>query len=767
MTRSERVAQRSAEQSLFVSIAAYFEHDHRGKFIVLMLLTSVALSCVICAWNPPFRYRVNSVADRAIICNTPFTVFSYEQTRLERDRARSASPRVLTNDPYPLEQFREALIWNVIAGLARVYSYDDLNEQQKREWLELLYTSERKDILDDAAVQGAFADFVAYFNDETNFTHFQIQLDRVFAPFEEHGLLFRLPFGPERGSQDRVLIYRRHTDTPDQAVEHMVGDVLIRDGTALRVALRQEIGEQQLGNYLLYDLLFNWVYPRIPETLTEHPYATARVEEEAAAKVEEVMIEYTQGQLLVSAGSLLRASDVDLLLAEYQASLQYRTTAAQFKRFVAVTCVFFVIFVVMISLVLRLERRRPRTPKAFFTLMLGMIGTVAAAQYIQPAIATYAEWEILPLVLFIMLVAIVYSWELATALAIFLTIVIVSGNGGDAELFVILLGTSVATAVQLGRLRSREKLVIVGAVAGLAAFFLTITLGIQGNRPLDGQLFTDAAVNFTWVLLAGLLMTGMLPFVEKRFDFLTDMSLRELGDVSHPLIQALMKSAPATYEHGMQVGSIAETAADAIKARGLLTRVGAHFHDIGKIMKPEYFSENQGGIGNVHDTLAPHISAIVLIAHVKDGVDMARQYKLPQPLIDLIEQHHGTSLISYFYNRATKGGTENVDESAFRYPGPKPQMKESAILMIADTCESACRSMGPGVPPNKIEAKIRSLIKHKLDDGQFDDSGLTLGELKTIEKSVTNSIVAAMHSRIQYPEEATGKSGIATLRSEL
>jgi len=228
----------------------------------------------------------------------------------------------------------------------------------------------------------------------------------------------------------------------------------------------------------------------------------------------------------------------------------------------------------------------------------------------------------------------------------------------------------------------------------------------------------------------------------------------ELGDVSHPLLQTLIKAAPATYGHCMQVGAIAETAAEAINARGLFTRVGAYFHDIGKIMKPEYFSENQGNVGNVHDTIEPQISTIVLIAHVKDGVDMARQYHLPQPLIDLIEQHHGTSLVSFFYGRATKGGKEGVEENTFRYPGPKPKSKEAAILMIADMCESACRSMGVGIPPNKIEGKVHALIKQKLDDGQFDDSGLTLNELKIVEKSVIGSVVAAMHGRIQYPEGA-------------
>jgi len=209
----------------------------------------------------------------------------------------------------------------------------------------------------------------------------------------------------------------------------------------------------------------------------------------------------------------------------------------------------------------------------------------------------------------------------------------------------------------------------------------------------------------------------------------------------------------------MAVGTIAETAAEAIGARGLMTRVGAYYHDIGKIMKPEYYSENQGGTGNIHDHLEPQVSTIVLVAHVKDGIDLARQHRLPQPIIDLVEQHHGTSLVSFFYGKAAtkakdeqhSGMHQTVEESTFRYPGPKPQSKEAAILMIADTCESACRSMRETATPSRLENKVRALVKQKLDDGQFDDSGLTLRELKTIENSVIKSVIAALHGRVKYP----------------
>ena len=745
-TRSERVAQRSAAHGFFAGTAAFLKSEHRGRFIVLIFLTSIALSCVIGAWNPPFRFRINTVTDRTIVCNTPFSVISPEQTRMEVYRARTTAPHVFVNDTQPLVQLREALR-NTVAVFTGVNTYDELEEQERRTWLEFLRPHGHEEVFEHIDAEAAFADFVAHFKNEAYFDVFESKLIRIFAPFEKHGILLRLPFRPEQGSQDRILVYRKE-EIPEQAIEYRVSEVLLRDGTVLRYILHHE-----MDNPLLGDQLFNWIYPKMPSTLQEDGNATARVAQEAADAVQEVVVEYTQGQPLVSANAMLQRNDINLLLAEYRESLPARSKTEQFTRFLSVNSVFFIIILILFTLVFRIERRRPRTPHAFFFLMLGMIATVAGAQWVQWSGFTSAEWELLPLVLFAMFVAIVYSWELATILSIFLSVVIVCGSGGNVDSFVILLGTSIAAAVQLGRLRSRGKLVTVGIIAGLAAFCLTIALGIQGDRVLGRELYLDAGINFLWAVLAGLLMTGILPFIEKQLGILTDMSLLELGDVSHPLIQELIKTAPATYGHSTLVGSIAETAADAIRARGLLTRVGAYFHDIGKIMKPEYFSENQKGNGNVHDSLEPQISTIVLVAHVKDGVDLARQYHLPKPLIDLIEQHHGTSLASFFYGRAIKEGQERVEESTYRYPGPKPKTKEAAILMIADVSESACRSMGVGVSPNKVEAKIRALVKHRLDDGQFDDSGLTFNELKIVEKSVVNSIVAAMHGRIQYPNE--------------
>ena len=193
-------------------------------------------------------------------------------------------------------------------------------------------------------------------------------------------------------------------------------------------------------------------------------------------------------------------------------------------------------------------------------------------------------------------------------------------------------------------------------------------------------------------------MTGLLPFIEKLFGVLTDISLLEIGDVAHPLLQELVRRAPGTYNHSINVAALAEAAAESVGAHALLVRVGAYFHDIGKMLKPMYFVENQGLDSNRHETLLPAMSKLIIVAHIKDGADLARQHHLPRPIIDFILQHHGTTLVEFFYHRANEQSEANphggeVDESSYRYPGPKPQTKEAAVLMVADAVESASRTL--------------------------------------------------------------------------
>jgi cyclic-di-AMP phosphodiesterase PgpH len=260
-----------------------------------------------------------------------------------------------------------------------------------------------------------------------------------------------------------------------------------------------------------------------------------------------------------------------------------------------------------------------------------------------------------------------------------------------------------------------------------------------------------------WSVIAGSLMTCLLPLVERVFQVQTDLSLIELGDPAHPLLQELVRRAPGTYNHSITVASLAQAAAESIGARGLLVRVGAYYHDIGKMLKPGYFVENQTQGNNRHDQLMPAMSTLVIIAHVKDGVDLARQNRLPESLVDFIQQHHGTTLVEYFYRQAADRNKANpqdaeIDESSFRYPGPKPQTKEAGVLMIADAVESASRVLVEPTPA-RLENLVQDLTRKRLADGQFDECGLTLQEVHLIGESLVKSLSAMYHGRVKYPDQ--------------
>ena len=364
----------------------------------------------------------------------------------------------------------------------------------------------------------------------------------------------------------------------------------------------------------------------------------------------------------------------------------------------------------------------------------------------------------MPLLLFAMTVAIAFEPDLALLLAAEVALVVIVGLGRGLGDYVTLAAAAAAAIFWLGRLRSRSKLIYVGLWAGAVALSTQLGTSLLDERPLDGRLVYEAARTGGWTLLTGFLMTGLLPFIERAFGVLTDLSLLEVGDAAHPLLQELVRRAPGTYNHSINVASLGEAAAEAIGARGLLVRVGAYFHDVGKMLKPAYFVENQGQ-ENRHESLVPAMSTLIIIAHVKEGVELARQYKLPQPIVDLVAEHHGTTLVEYFYRRATERSQqdphgEEVDEQTYRYPGPKPSTRESAVLMLSDAVESASRALTEPTPA-RIASLVHDLAIKRLLDGQFDECGLTLEELGVVEQSLVKSLTAVYHGRVKYPDQRT------------
>ncbi len=320
----------------------------------------------------------------------------------------------------------------------------------------------------------------------------------------------------------------------------------------------------------------------------------------------------------------------------------------------------------------------------------------------------------------------------------------------------MLLNTVVMTSVSKLKFSKRSDLLITSLKISLAGILVVGGIYFLEKYMMDinnVMILRDLGlITVNCFIIGGVFILGVLPIIENAFRIMTPYGLAELADHNQPLLKKLLSDAPGTFNHSLIVSHLAESAAEAIGANPILARVGTMYHDIGKLLRPMFFVENQSfyGIENPHKTCTPRFSKMLITAHPKDGLELAKEYHLPQVIHNFITQHHGTSLVSYFYNEALKEeGEENVKEEQFRYPGPKPNTKETAILMIADAVESAVRAAKN--PSNEqIDAIIQKIIKERLNDGQLDDSPLTLKDLKTIAETFSRMLRGMHHKRIKY-----------------
>lgn len=308
-----------------------------------------------------------------------------------------------------------------------------------------------------------------------------------------------------------------------------------------------------------------------------------------------------------------------------------------------------------------------------------------------------------------------------------------------------------AAVLFLGEHNLRSKILQAGLfVAGINILALTAIMLIRNGGYSNVEISSYFIMACVSGLVSSVLTIGFMPFFETGFGILSTMKLIELSNPNHPLLRKILTETPGTYHHSVMVANLSESACEAIGANGLLARVGAYYHDIGKTKRPQYFIENQMNIENPHNKLSAQLSKNIIIAHVTDGVDMLKKHKMPKEFIDIAEQHHGTTLLKYFYHQA-KQSNDSIYEEEFRYPGPKPQTKEIAIISIADSVEAAVRSMA-NPTPEKIEKLVKSIISDRLQDHQLDECDITLKELDIIAKSFCESLKGIFHSRIEYPE---------------
>ncbi len=316
---------------------------------------------------------------------------------------------------------------------------------------------------------------------------------------------------------------------------------------------------------------------------------------------------------------------------------------------------------------------------------------------------------------------------------------------------------SFTAVLAIHKASQRSSILKAGIMVSLFGSVAVLALMLVNPEPSRSDLLQSVIFMLASGLLTAVLVIGLMPFFEVTFGILSALKLVELSNPNHPLLRKLLTETPGTYHHSLMVGNLSETAAEAVGANGLLCRVGSFYHDVGKTKRPLYFIENQNASGNPHDKLDPKVSASIIVAHARDGADMLKAHKLPKPIRDIAEQHHGSTFLKYFYYKAVKQAQEqgkeiDFTEDDYRYPGPKAQSKEAAIVGIADCVEAAVRSLNhPKV--EQIEEMIAKIIKDRLDDHQFNECDLTMKELDKIAQTLKEAVIGMFHSRIEYPDD--------------
>lgn len=378
---------------------------------------------------------------------------------------------------------------------------------------------------------------------------------------------------------------------------------------------------------------------------------------------------------------------------------------------------------------------------------------------IRDSLPAYAPYLMMPVALAPMLAAILSGRVPALAAGFWTSFAASVYAHYRMEVFAAGFAATALLLLAAGRFRTRRRIMGGGLWIGGVSALCTVGAALVHGAPAIAIL-QYAAISLASGFVVALITLVLLPLLELGFGITTDISLLELCDMQHPLLKRLAIEAPGTYHHSLMLANLAEAAADVVGANTLLVRVSAYFHDIGKLVKPGFFIENIQLADNPHDHLTPSMSTIVITAHVKEGLDLARSHKLPKPVIDAILQHHGTGMVSYFYHKASHqqelnfSGEARVRQDQFRYPGPKPRTRETAILCIADAVEAASRSLEK-TSPRHVENMVNEIVAARIEDGQLDACPLTLAELTSVRKALIFTLVNMLHARLPYPADET------------
>lgn len=501
---------------------------------------------------------------------------------------------------------------------------------------------------------------------------------------------------------------------------------------------------------------------------------SARIREQQVSKVQPVYRTVTKGTVLLERGERVTEDKLAMLRAHEQEAKREDSRQTRWReRIGAAAMVAVIVGSAALALAFSGARERSSTNREYGLLATIVVFHIAVCRLtlfvadsflgVSPSLLA----ALLPACLGPMLCAVLGHRRHANAAAYvtsFLLGVITHFN------FAVMLTALISSVVGIHfvtPLRRRTRIYEAGLAAGAAAAIVNLLFGFMSEAPW-GVIAQQSACALGCALAVSVLIIALLPLFEMLFKVTTDLRWLELADLNHPLLRRMVMEAPGTYHHSLMVANLAERACEAIGANALMARVCSYFHDIGKLKNPEYFCENQVEGHNPHDGISPNMSALVIIAHVKDGVDLAIQNRMVRPVIDTIRQHHGTTQVTYFYRlakrqeedarlgsrivRMKESDVPRVEEETYRYPGPKPTTREVAVISLADVVEAAARGMQRPTP-QKVEALVQEAVEQRLGDAQLDECDLTLRELRAVSESFTKTVLGMLHARVAYPKD--------------
>jgi len=567
----------------------------------------------------------------------------------------------------------------------------------------------------------------------------------------ESGFQGSIPLGAVRLSATGPVLPLMQFPTPEEAAK----------GDSLSIGEKLDLNREQV------DLLTSLLASQYEPNLLIDRVATREAREKAVEETDPVKVLRRKDTTLMEARTQVTEQTLEDLRAHDQKLLELDEEQNQLSRLFGEGLYLAVGLAISLAFLYLLENPSFRKTNRLFLWVILTEGSLLLGQfliYLSSDLHLFPGHflrPLLPLAIAPMLGTILYGPRLGLAVGLSSSLAHALQHDMDLSVFFCGMALTLTAAISVRAIHRRSSLFRAGLWIGGMKAVVMIGAGTLELIPWV-MVAQQSLVAFSTGLFAALMVLLLISPFEFMFKVTTDIRLLELSDMSHPLLSRLAMEAPGTYHHSLMVAHLAQAAAREIGANDMLVRVCAYYHDIGKMTKPEFFIENSQGRQNPHDELSPSMSRLLIISHVKEGVSLARRYKLPAVIVDGIEQHHGTSVIQYFYHRARTLAEEeeknNVEPEHYRYPGPKPHSREMGILMMADTIEAASRTIDKN-KPGQVEGLVREIIREKLNDGQFDHCDLTVGEINAARRSFVFSLKNMLHGRVEYPKEGAEDAG--------